>query len=262
MDAGYKLGDRMLYLSSPVLRGDDVSELQRRLGVLGFDTGRIDGKLGPETESALKDFQTNAGLPTDGICGADTINTFRRLTPRAGTSASNVTAVRETELIRSGFVGLRGRTVVLCEPGGLDSLTAALRRSFGEAGASVLTIHHPDWSMHARQANTVAADLVIALDTRPGQNSISYFAATGVESGAGRALAYCAAEHLESVTGLVRPRGLRLPILRETRMTAISCRFGDMGTVVRNAPQLASKLTSSVLAWVGQLQSETTYPQA
>ena len=37
-----------------MLRGDDVSELQRRLNALGFDAGREDGILGPETEAALR----------------------------------------------------------------------------------------------------------------------------------------------------------------------------------------------------------------
>ena len=32
VEAGYRLGDRLLYLQSPMLRGDDVAELQKRLG--------------------------------------------------------------------------------------------------------------------------------------------------------------------------------------------------------------------------------------
>src|SRR5271154_6035132 len=35
--AGYRLGDRTLYLRRPMLRGDDVADLQRRLSTLGFD---------------------------------------------------------------------------------------------------------------------------------------------------------------------------------------------------------------------------------
>src|SRR3954453_10791041 len=35
VEAGYRLGDRLLYLRSPMLRGDDVAELQRQLGTLG-----------------------------------------------------------------------------------------------------------------------------------------------------------------------------------------------------------------------------------
>ncbi|MGZ7087798.1 MAG: peptidoglycan-binding domain-containing protein, partial [Ilumatobacteraceae bacterium] len=73
VEAGYRIGDRLLYLRSPMLRGDDVAELQRGLGALGFDAGRVDGILGPTTERALRDFQRNAGLTTDGVCGPEVL---------------------------------------------------------------------------------------------------------------------------------------------------------------------------------------------
>src|SRR5271163_3882948 len=37
VEAGYHLGDRILYRQAPMLRGDDVAELQHRLSALGFD---------------------------------------------------------------------------------------------------------------------------------------------------------------------------------------------------------------------------------
>src|SRR5437899_1852251 len=43
VEASWRLGNRSLYLRAPQLRGDDVRELQERLGALGFDVGRIDG---------------------------------------------------------------------------------------------------------------------------------------------------------------------------------------------------------------------------
>ena len=53
VEAAHRLGDRLLYhKSSPMLRGDDVAELQQRLGALGFDAGRVDGIFGPETAAA------------------------------------------------------------------------------------------------------------------------------------------------------------------------------------------------------------------
>ena len=50
VEAGYRLGDRTLYLRSPAFRGDDVRELQRMLNALGFDAG---GLVGPLTWPAL-----------------------------------------------------------------------------------------------------------------------------------------------------------------------------------------------------------------
>ena len=73
VEAGHRLGDRLLYLRSPMLRGDDVAALQALLGALGFDAGRVDGIFGPDTQHAVAEFQRNTGLTTDGICGPATV---------------------------------------------------------------------------------------------------------------------------------------------------------------------------------------------
>lgn len=45
---------------------DDRKELQRRLTARGFDTQGTDGVIGPNTESAIRSYQAQAGLPVDG----------------------------------------------------------------------------------------------------------------------------------------------------------------------------------------------------
>ncbi len=82
MEAGFPLGDRFLYRRTPMLRGDDVAELQQRLCTLGFDTGRVDGIFGDATVRALGEFQRNAGLPVDGIVGGATLQELMRLESR------------------------------------------------------------------------------------------------------------------------------------------------------------------------------------
>ena len=72
----WKLGDRLLFLTSPNLRGDDVAELQGGLNHIGFECGRVDGILGPRTARALQDFQHNCGLHDDGVCGPDTVRSL------------------------------------------------------------------------------------------------------------------------------------------------------------------------------------------
>src|SRR5262249_31680013 len=79
---GFRLGDRLLYVPQPMLRGDDVTELQRRLNALGFDAGKEDGILGPDTAGALLEFQRNAGLTPDGIFGPETADALARFGPR------------------------------------------------------------------------------------------------------------------------------------------------------------------------------------
>lgn len=80
VDASYCLGDRTVYLRMPYLHGHDVLELQQALGALGFlGADRQDGIFGPHTESAVRKFQRNMGLPSDGIVGAYTYEAIRNL---------------------------------------------------------------------------------------------------------------------------------------------------------------------------------------
>lgn len=79
VDASYFLGDRTLYLRMPYFHGHDVEELQQALGALGFACGKHDGIFGTYTELALRKFQLNLGLPSDGIAGAYTYAAIRNL---------------------------------------------------------------------------------------------------------------------------------------------------------------------------------------
>lgn len=59
---------RELKLASPRMNGDDVKNLQERLWELGFtEVGEADGWFGPKTEKAVKNFQSNNGIPSTGI---------------------------------------------------------------------------------------------------------------------------------------------------------------------------------------------------
>lgn len=79
VDASFRLGDRTLYLRMPHFHGHDVFELQHALGALGFACGTVDGIFGAFTELALRKFQLNLGLPSDGIAGAYTYEAIRNL---------------------------------------------------------------------------------------------------------------------------------------------------------------------------------------
>ncbi len=79
VEAGYALGDRLLYLREPPFRGDDVLQLQVELNLLGFNAGAERGVHDEAVERAVLDFQRNAGLPLDGIVGESTIRKFAAL---------------------------------------------------------------------------------------------------------------------------------------------------------------------------------------
>lgn len=259
VEAGYRLGDRLLYHRTPLLRGDDVHELQQRLGALGFDAGRVDGFFGPDSASALKDFQQNVGLTSDGICGPDTLEALHRLGGASGTgpgpSGANRTEaeVRERDRLRQARRGLQGQRVVVAEFGGLDALAGALARSLQDEGAVVAALHHPDGSVLAAEANAFVAEVYVGLSLRPGpQCTVSYYASPGFESVGGRRLAELTTHELVTAFGADSGavRGMRLPALRETRMPAIQLEIGLPRLAVESAAELVDALVRAVVAWV------------
>lgn len=59
--------------SKPGDSGRDVIKLQQALSLLGYYSGKIDGKYSSNTELAVKKFQKKRGMSSDGIAGASTI---------------------------------------------------------------------------------------------------------------------------------------------------------------------------------------------
>lgn len=63
---------RTLFLTTPMLVGEDVYALQTALNELGFNAGITDGVLGPKTGAAIKTAQRALSLTTDGMAGGIT----------------------------------------------------------------------------------------------------------------------------------------------------------------------------------------------
>ena len=241
-----------------MLRGDDVGELQRRLGALGFDAGRVDGIFGPHTERALVDFQRNVGL-----------HHRRRVRPRRagrpGTArrppgrSTNVAGVREREapaLADHRCWPAAGSSSA--RPGGLDVLVdrhrpapAGRRRGRGRAppprsvgaggrgqrlrGRRLPRSQPLGRRSRARPPTTRTDGLRVAP------------AAGGCASSVGRARGRAVDRARRST-----PAGGRwLPILRETRMPAVVCELGPPATVVERTAELAAAAAPAPLeAWV------------
>ena len=234
-----------------MLRGDDVADLQRRLGALGFDAGRVDGIFGERSERALNDFQRNAGLTVDGICGPATVRALEQLGRRG--LEEPVAAVRERDALRRRPPTLDGRGVVVAESGGLGALTRELEWTMTAAGAVVTVVHHPDGSEQAAAANAVGADVLLALvvDAYTEGCTSAFYAAHGWESPGGRQLAELTQSIVPAAVGVKDGgvHGMSLPVLRESRMPAVLVEIGPPPTVVGRGPELAAALADALAAW-------------
>jgi len=76
VDAGYKIGERMLYLKYPPFRGDDVRTLQLCLKTLGFYPYNENGIFCEKTHKALVEFQKDMNIADDGIVGEETVQSL------------------------------------------------------------------------------------------------------------------------------------------------------------------------------------------
>jgi len=251
VESGFVLGDRLLYLQAPNLRGDDVTALQHTLNRLGFDAGREDGILGPETATALREFQRNSGLTVDGISGPATLDAFRRVERMAGGS---VAAVRERDELRRP-AGLAGRRVYLAVALGFDQIGTPLRQGLERLRAQVMhDVSGADDHDLAARANRWDADLFLAV--RAGDSTsweVAWFETGTFRSERGCHAAHTIAGALQAVgAGIgIEPVGRAYTVLRETRMAAVVCAFaGD------DAGHLARALAHS--AEIGAAMTEGT----
>jgi N-acetylmuramoyl-L-alanine amidase len=253
VEASFSLGDRLLYRRSPMLHGDDVADLQRRLAALGFDCGRVDGIFGDRTARALADFQRNVGVASDGICGPHTVQELDRL----GYQPSGwdlVTTIRERLRAASRPATLRGRHVAVGEEGGFSVAVRATCRALSVAGALPLGLHHPDPSEQAATANLVAADCYVGLRLDPEHPAVRTYFYRGYryESLPSRKLAELLQSSLVAALGMEDggTYGMALPILRETQMPAVLIEVGEPNKVVTHVVDLANAVVRSVDLWL------------
>lgn len=229
VESSWVLGSRLLYLTSPHMRGDDVQAMQTVLAKLGFDCGRADGIFGPNTLRALTEFQQNYGITADGICGVNSLRALERTSSQSGEGPGIVT-VREYEtLLTSQDNAERPRIVIGC----FDSstrLTRLLVRELRSRGDDVMTIENADPHTHARMANSFNADLYVGVSgVETTAIQFAFYETDSFVSAGGRVAAELCAEFVRSThsTSGVAVSGMQLPVLRETRMPAVMCTIGS-----------------------------------
>ena len=248
-EARWQLGDRVLsYVPGHLMAGDDVTELQRRLNQLGFDSGRADGLFGPQTDAALREFQKGVGVTADGTCGPDTFRAFDRLVRTI--SGGSAATLRDTATLLDLQTGVADKVVVV-DPGTTvdadlcHAIAVRVEGRLAALGTQVLISRpaeadegrdFPDDSERAGFANRVGADIVVSLHvdkvSSPLPNGLVTFfygdARGGQHSASGRVLAQRVQEELAARTDLLdcgtHPRTWDL--LRLTRMPAVRVELG------------------------------------
>ena len=257
-DASHVLGTRDLsYIVSKPMAGDDVAQLQRRLGELGFYTSTVDGTFGPLTHAAVADFQRDCALDPDGVVGGETLATLSRFSTLF--KGGDVSSLVERERARSSGPMLTGKRIIL-DPGPSGSenpirietpsgtvtdaellwdLTRRLAERMNQAGVEVF-LSRPEAMIptdpeRAEIANAFNADLLISLrldrHPNPRGNGIAtfYFGnSLGAESMLGEALSGFIQREIVKRTPLrdCRTHGRSWPLLRLTRMPSVQIALG------------------------------------
>lgn len=259
VEASWKLGDRSLLLVAPNLRGDDVSELQALLARLGFDCGRVDGIFGPATTRALDDFQRNCGLYADGVCGPDTVKALQLLARQTGTGPG-VAAVRELEALTATSRELADLRVVVGQFGGLSALARQLVQALRYRSATVAATDEPDAPAQAAAANRFTASVYVGFEagTHIG-TAVQFYRVPHFESAGGRRLAEAIASECRRRVPTLDPVvvGMRLPVLRETRMPAVLVTIGQVQAALDQTPDVVQAVVAAIAGWARGDSSST-----
>ena len=232
-EAGYRLGDRILFFRRPMIRGEDVSELQSRLNTLGFDSGKVDGIFGPDSEGAVLDFQHNRDLAEDGKAGPAFVTEIHLVT--RGDMKEGRQAVREREWLRRLPATVAGVRVYLdasnrdeAEAQSTWAAASAAALRLQELGGLPILSRSQDTALpervRARRANRLGSDLIIAFQiSSDDSNCVFYFGSEHSSSAAGKMLAEAVAA---STGGIVEARATAM--LKETRAPAAVVSWSDL----------------------------------
>ncbi|MCU1671801.1 MAG: amiC [Blastococcus sp.] len=273
-EARWSLGDRLLrYDPARPMRGDDVTSLQERLLELGYDAGRADGILGPETEAGLRTFQRDYGLTADGTCGPATLRALRQL-GRKVTGGRPQLLRQSASLVDSG-PHLIGRRIVVDpghggdEPGFTEGetteadlvfdLASRIEGRLAAAGATVYLTRGrnqgPSLADRTRFANEARADLFVSLhldshgsEHARGVAAFYYGTGSGASSTVGEEFADLARREVIARTGMLdlgsHPKTWDL--LRMTRMPSVRLDCGYLSHPVDRLLLLDARVRSAI----------------
>ena len=293
-EASYKLGARtLIYQLSAPMAGDDVVTLQTRLQELGYNTGRPDGIFAAQTDVALRSFQRECGINSDGICGPATLRALGYLARMA--SGGSPQRIREEEAVRLSGPQLRGKRIVI-DPacGGADRGIQAVEHGVRGDGAEVVEADvvwdlaclvegrlaatgvetflsrpkhaNPPASERAAFANSCGADLLISLhadaNVSPQAHGVASFHfgnADGASSTIGEMLAGYILREIVARTGMqnCRNHGRTWDLLRLTKMPAVHIELGYLShegdSALLATPSMRDRIAEALVVAIKRL---------
>jgi hypothetical protein len=100
-----------------------------------------------------------------------------------------------------------------------------------------------------------AANVYVGYEAQPASGStVHYYAVPHFESAGGRALAVAIARQCAAGVDDFTPSvaGMRLAVLRETRMPAVLITLGDVQHALDHSPQLVQAVVTALELWAGR----------
>ena len=166
--------NRILKVTSPLMYGDDVRDVQNKLNSLGYNCGTADGYYGNDTKNAVVKFQSAKGLTADGEVGPATWNALFSSSSGSGTLPGGSIKV----FIDAGHGGsdpgalgngLKEKDIVL-------NIAKKLGALLNGRGISIkysrTTDTYVSLDERARQANAWGADLFISIHANSAASSV------------------------------------------------------------------------------------------
>ena len=147
--------------------------------------------------------------------------------------------------------------MVLGQFGGLSTITRGLARDLRLLGATVMPLDEPDAVAQAIAANHFAADVYLGFEgSADPVISAHYYKVPSFESVGGRSMAEAITDALSPLAAdLGVPAqvvGMRLPVLRETRMPAVLVVIGPVRDVVDQSAMVTAAVQQALELWTSR----------
>lgn len=189
-----------------------------------------------------------------------------RVIGQSGSGPGIVTVREYEELVRGNFFGSKGSSpriilgILNARRPELALIAHQVSRELKIHSDHVMIIDFPDVKAHIRNANMFNAHLYVGLNcvevTDNYEHVVAYYETPTYISQGGKSLAE-GIVHEFGQSSVIAPRlvGMRLAVLRETRMPAVVCTIGDCSAIIQYPKTYAEYLAKAIGKWVSAVMA-------